>query len=540
MRKLFLLISFLIFTQTLFSQQAITKKMFGKVSYVSSQFTYVKFSSTEGINVNDTLFIQSNKRLVPKLVVSSMSSRSVAGAVIGSKINNGIEVTAIIKIKKPNSIADDKKNKSKDEKIIVNEVKSKKSSKTKSRFKKRNEKSISGRFSVAGYSSLSNIDSYKDYQKWRYSFSLKANKINESKFSFSNYIVFNYRADEWSLLSENFSNSFKVYEVAGSYDFNNRTKLTVGRKINYKISNIGAIDGVQLETKINKFSLGAVIGSRPNFGDYGHNINLLQGGVYASKKDSVGNGVMQNTVSLFQQMNSGSTDRRFVYFQHSNNIIKKVNLFFSSELDLFEKVNNENLNTLRLTSLYFSARYSPFRWLSLSSSYDARKNVIYYETFKNYAYRLLDEALRQGFRFRVNIRPINYVFASVYTGYRFREDDSKPTKNIGASLTHSRIPFVNISANINYVNLNTSYLLGNIIGFRISKELFNGKLTTSVSYRNINYEFHNSSTNLLQDVYSADLSLRITKLISFLVSFEGTYKEKESYSNIYLNLTTRF
>lgn len=528
------------FTQTLFSQQESIKKIFGKVSYISSQFTYVKFNSTDGIKVNDTLFVQSRKRLVPKLIVSSMSSRSVAGIVIGSKINKGAEVAAIVNLKKSNSKVDDKKNKEKDEKIIVNEVKSKKSTKTKSRFNKKKEKRISGRFSVAGYSSLSNIASYRDYQKWRYSFSLKANKINGSKFSFSNYIVFNYRADEWSLLSKNFSNSFKVYEIAGSYDFNNRTKLTVGRKINYKISNIGAIDGVQLETKINKLSLGAVVGSRPNFGDYGLNFNLFQAGVYASKKDSLGNGAMQNTVSIFQQMNSGTTDRRFLYFQHSNNIIKKVNLFFSSELDLFEKVNDKNSNTLRLTSLYLSARYSPFRWLSVSSSYDARKNVIYYETFKNYAYRLLDEALRQGFRFRINLRPINYVFASIYTGYRFREDDSKPTKNIGVSLTHSRIPYVNISANINYVNLNTSYLLGDIIGFRLSRDLFNGKLTTSVSYRNINYEFHNSNSNLLQDVYSADLSFRITKLISFLVSFEGTYKEKESYSNIYLNLTTRF
>ncbi|MCP5064782.1 MAG: hypothetical protein GY936_20350 [Ignavibacteriae bacterium] len=540
MRKIYILISLFVFTQTLFSQQENEKRVLGKVSYISSQFTYVKFNSTKGIKVNDTLFVQSKKRLVPKLIVSSMSSRSVAGIVVGSKINKGIEITAIVKPQKSKATESDKNDKTKDEKIIVNKVKSKQSTKTKSRYNKRKEKSISGRFSVSGYSSLSNIDNYTDYQKWRYSFSLKANKINGSKFSFSNYIVFNYRADEWNLLSDNFNNSFKVYELSGNYYFNNRTKLTIGRKINYKISNIGAIDGVQLETKISSVNIGAVVGTRPSFSDYGFDPNLFQTGIYASKKDSIRNGVMQNTVSLFQQMNSGTTDRRFVYFQHSNNIIKKVNLFFSSELDLFEKVNDENSNTLRLTSLYLSARYSPYRWLSLSTSYDARKNVIYYETFKNYAYRLLDEALRQGFRFRVNLRPINYVFASVYTGYRFREDDSKPTKNIGASLTHSRIPYVNISANINYVNMNTSYLLGNIIGFRLSKDLLNGKLTTSVSYRNINYEFHNSNSNLLQDVYAADLSFRITKLISFFVSFEGTYKEKESYSNIYLNLTTRF
>ncbi|MEE9430962.1 MAG: hypothetical protein V3V16_07985 [Melioribacteraceae bacterium] len=537
MRKIYLFILVLFYTTNFYSQNSV-EKIIGKVSYISSQFTYVSFNSTKGINVNDTLFTNSNKGLLPKLIVNSMSSRSVAGIIIGTKIKKSTEVIALVKVK--HSILEDSTKKIKKNNDEIVNVKRDDKKKFKSSFKKRTEKNISGRLSISGYSSLSNINSYTDYQNWRYSFSLKANRINDSKFSFSNYVVFNYRADKWHLLNENLNKSFKFYELAGSYDFNNRTKLTFGRKINYKISNIGAIDGLQFETKISDLNIGGVVGSRPNFSDYGFNLKLFQAGMYVSKKDSLGNGMMQNTISLFQQMNSGAIDRRFIYFQHNNNIIRKVTLFFSSELDLFKKVNGENSNSLRLTSLYLSARYSPFRWLSLSTSYDARKNVIYYETFKNYAYRLLDEALRQGFRFRINLRPINYVFASLYTGYRFRDNDTKPTRNFGASLTHSRIPFLNISANVNYINLSTNYLQGNIAGLRFSKDFFNGTLTTSISYRNINYEFINNSNNLLQDVISTDLSIRVTKMISLLLSFEGTYKEKESYSNIYLNLTARF
>ncbi len=523
----------LFLTINLFSQSSI-KQIIGKVSYVSSQYIYVSFSSTEEININDTLYINSKKRLIPKLIVKSKSSLSVAGKLIGLNIKKGTKIIALVKeplIKEEPTT------------LRVKKIKNQKSKKRKinrsNRFVKR-KKNISGRLSISGYSNLSNIKNYTDFQNWRYSFSLEANKINGSKFSFSNYFVFRYRADQWHLLGDNFSRSFKVYELAGKYEFNARTKLTIGRKINYKISNIGAIDGIQFETKINNFNLGVVVGSRPNFSDYGFNIKLFQTGVYGSRDDSVGRGVMQNTLSVFQQMNNNTTDRRFLYFQHSNNIIKKVSFFFSSELDLFKKINGKNINSLRLTSLYFSTRYSPYRWLSLNASYDARKNVIYYETFKNYAYRLLDEALRQGFRLRINFRPINYVFASVYSGYRFRDKDIKPTRNFGAILTHSRVPYLKISTSISYINLSTNYLSGDIFGVRLSKYFFNGTLNTSLNYRNVNYKFNVTGKNLFQDIVSADVSIRFSRMFSFLISFEGTFKDKESYSNIYLNLTARF
>ncbi len=535
MKKRYLIILLLFFTQLLFSQNK-NEKIFGKVSYVSSQFTYIKFSSTKGIKIKDTLYVKSKRKLVPKLIVNSLSSHSVAAKIIGRKIKKGRNVIALVK--------SGEKILANSNRVEKNTNKIKPQKRNRKNFKRKNRvtkiRNVQGKISISGYSSLSNITSYTDYQNWRYSFSLEANKINNSRFSFSNYIVFNYRADKWHLLSENFSNAFKIYELAGKYDFNKKTKLIFGRKINPNISNIGAIDGFQFETKISQFNVGAVIGSRPDFKDYGFNIKLFQFGGYVSRTDSIAKGTMQNTISLFQQMNSGTTDRRFVYFQHSNNIIKRVSLFFSSELDLFQKINGKNSNSLRLTSVYLSARYSPYRWISFSTSYDARKNVIYYETFKNYAYRLLDQALRQGFRFRINLRPIRYVYASVYTGYRFRDNDIKPTKNIGVSITHSRIPYFDVSANINFINLNTNYLSGNLWGLRLSKSFVNGLLTTSVSYRNINYEFISTKNTLLQNVYSTDVSFRISKMISFLISFEGTYKEKESYSNIYLNLTTRF
>ncbi len=536
--KYITIIIFIISFKILMGQSNSVLKVYeGKVEYISSQFIYVQFGNTEGLQVGDTLSVKKNGKYFPQLVIESLSSRSCATKSIKGKIEKGTEIFGFTKIdikeKEELALAD-----SKNDNQQINEI-VKVDTAEFIGFKKL-DKGVYGRFSLSSYSNLSNSPNRFDYQNWRYSLSLNADNISNSNFSFSNYITFRYRADEWNYIKNNISDGLKIYDLSVKYDFSATTNVLFGRKINRKVANIGAVDGIQFETKIKKFILGGIIGSRPDYKNYGSNINLLQFGGYVNRNDSVGSGTMQNTISLFQQMNNSATDRRFIYLQHTNNILPKTNIFLSSEVDLFENINNNIKNDFRFTSLYLSLRYSPYRWISTSLSYDARKNVIYYETFKNYADQLAESALRQGFRFRVNLRPIKYVFLSAYTGYRFRDSDVKPTRNFGGSITHSRIPYFNLSANLSYINLSTNYLNGNIIGLRLSKDLFDGFIYTTLGYRNVDYTFTSNDSKLKQDIVQLDLSFRINKSISFSINFEGTYEAKSSYSNIYANFTTRF
>ncbi|MCB0748098.1 MAG: hypothetical protein KDC90_11610, partial [Ignavibacteriae bacterium] len=480
-KKIIILLLFIV--GALSGQQNDNKILTGKVEYISSQFIYVNFENTDGINIGDTLIISENEKMISKLIVQTKSSRSCATIPIKEKLNKGDEVFAIIKNQTHSNLISTEEKKNEIPAIESQEVKPI----SKSDYGKFNtsKDNVYGRLSVTGYSNLSNESSNENYQKWRYSLSFNADKINNSKFSFSNYITFRYRADEWNYTTSHIGDAVKIYDLALTYELIEKTNFILGRKINPKTANIGAVDGLQFETNFNKYSLGAIIGSRPNFNDYGYNINLFQMGGYVSWDDSIGVGAMQNTFSIFQQMNHGSTDRRFFYLQHTNNIVSNVYLFLSSEVDLFKKENNKNSNDFRLTSFYTSLRYSPVRWLSANASYDARKNVIYYETFKNYADQLIESALRQGFRLRLNLRPINYVFVSLYSGYRFRDSDIRPSRNFGGSITHSRIPYLRLSANLNFIGLNTSYLDGNIIGLRLTKDLFDGLVNATLGYRKV-------------------------------------------------------
>lgn len=536
MRKIIILIFIVMSATVVFSQEYKTLKILnGEVEYISSQFTYVRFENTKGLKVSDTLYIQRNGKYSPKLIIESLSSRSCAARPIKESLSVGTKLFGLIK-SIPEQI-DDKQtseiSKPRNEEINKAEV---------SINNKHNAKKdyVKGRFSISGYSNFSNSGSNYDYQKWRYSLSLNAEKLNDSRFSFSSYISFKYRANEWESVGKHFSDALKIYDLSIKYSFSEKSHITVGRKINRKIANIGAVDGIQYETEINKFTFGAIFGSRPDFNNYGFNSKLMEFGGFASRTDSIGNGAMQNTISLLQQMNNSTTDRRFLYLQHSNNIIGNTNLFLSSEIDLFEKLNDQIKNKPRFTSFYMSLRYSPYRWFSANISYDARKNVIYYESFKNYAEQLAEDALRQGFRIRLNLRPIKFVTANVFMGYRYRESDKKPTRNYGGSLTYSRIPYLGVSANFNFLKLITNYLDGDVLGIRITKDLFRGLVNSSFGYKRVDYQFIAIDDKLLQDIILLDLSLRVIRNLSFSLSYEGTYQNKLSYSNIFIHLSARF
>lgn len=540
MRRMFFLI-ILLCASSIFAQSNIKRfQVEGFVEYKSSQFLYVRFDDTEGLKVGDTLYVKLKNRFIPKLKIESLSSRSCATKPLSGTLPIKAKVHGIIEKVIDEENKSDKDLLKKNEHMVeVQQESSIRVDTTEFKGIQKMDSKFYGRFSVSSYTNISNSSS-PDYQNWRYSLSLDADNIDGTNLSLSNYTVFKYRADEWNYYSTNLGRAFKIYDLAISYDLNNRYKIILGRKINNKVANIGAIDGLQAEINWDKYTFGGFVGFRPDYSDYSINTDLLQGGGYISRSDTLGSGIMQNTISVVQQMNNNNTDRRFLYFQHTNNIIDNTSFFISSELDLFKKIDNKGQSDLRFTSLYTSIRYSPRRWISASLSYDARKNVIYYETFKNYADQLIEDALRQGLRFRLNFRPVRYIFLSSYFGYRFRENDDKSTKNFGATLTHSYLPYIKSSGSINYLNIATSYLEGNIFGLRFSKDLLDGLIYGSIGYKKVNYTFVRTDNSLIQDIAQIDLSTRLYKKMILSINYEGTFEKKSSYSNIYLNLTARF
>jgi len=197
-------------------------------------------------------------------------------------------------------------------------------------------------------------------------------------------------------------------------------------------------------------------------------------------------------------------------------------------------------NTLSLTSLYLSLQYRLSEKLSVFGSYDARKNVIYYETFKNYLDQMLQDATRQGYQFRVNYRPSNSISSSLTGGYRFQKNDIHPMLNVNGFLTFAQVPVINSSVSLSTNWLQTSYANGMIYGIRLYRDLVPSKLSSEIFYRLVDYNYLNTNTNLLQHMAELELSWQISRKISFSASYDGTFDKLNQYHSLYLSLIKRF
>ena len=511
----------------------------GKVSYITLQNIYVKFESAGMIQPGDTIFIRKGQVLTPLFITESVSSISCVGKLSGNadlKISDVVFAKVRISAKPfkervkehvPADINTRQQDSVQTSKLIVL-----------SKPELIRVQKIRGRLSASSYSSFSNSSDFN--QRMRYTFSLSADHISGSKFSTDTYILFTHKLNHWDQVRSNIFNALKIYSLAVSYDLTDKTHVVFGRKINPRIASVGAIDGLQAETSVRNFTFGAVVGSNPDYSDYSFNPKLFEYGAYLSHDYKNKNGILVNSFAFFQQTNSGKIDRRFAYFQHDNSLMKNLNLFLSCELDLYALKDSIPSNNISLTSIYLSMRYRVSRQLSAYVSYDARKNIIYYETFKSYLDQMLQDATRQGYQLRVNYRPANLIASGVSGGYRFQKKDPHPMLNVNGFLTFSRVSWINASVSLSSNWLKSSYVDGMIYGIRVDRDIIPSKLSGVVFYRLADYNYLNIQTTSLQHLAAVELSWQISRKFSLSANYDGTFEKVNLYNSIYLNLIKRF
>ncbi|HJW30148.1 MAG TPA: hypothetical protein VJ508_12990, partial [Saprospiraceae bacterium] len=398
---------------------------------------------------------------------------------------------------------------------------------------------IRGRILAASYVNFANDNAY-DVQRMRYTLTMNTRQPTDRGFGAETYISFRHTINEWQDVKDNFKQAMKIYSLAVGYQFAPGTQVWLGRKINTSISNLGAIDGVQLEKRWHTLTTGFFFGSRPDYEDYGFNFHLLQVGTYLAHDLETRNGQVLSTLAFAEQQNNHHTDRRYIYIQHSNSAIKNINLFGSAEIDLYTLSNLQPKDTFNLTSIYFSIRYRVSRALSLFASYDARKNIIYYESYKNFIDQLLEDETRQGLRFSFNYHLLKKVTLGSSAGLRFERNNPKPSQNVYSYVTVSRITPLHLSATASAVLLRTSYLKGNIFGLRLSRDFFKGKLNTEAEYRNVVYRYGSTEYPIRQSIVGLNASIRINRKLSIAINYEGEIQSTMTLHRIYSSIVNRF
>lgn len=536
MRRTLIILIIISFVSVLHGQDG-NQNLVGKVSFISSQNTYVRFKSTEGISVGDTLFISSEGRLIPVLKVTGVSSVSCVCTAI-SEISIPLDhliIASAISVKAEPEIVVIRK-------LPVDTITGIKSdsSEAVNTEEKSSKQDIRGSVSASSYSDFSDTG-LPDSYRFRYTLALDARNIANSKFSFDSYISFRHKAGEWDTIKKDIFNGLKIFNLAVRYDLNGTTRFILGRKINSRIASIGAIDGIQAEKSFGKVTLGAVAGFRPDYADYGFNSSLFQYGAYLGLDTKGANGYSGNSIAFMQQTNNSVTDRRFLYFQHASSLIRKISLFSTFEVDLYKLENDQPKNTFDLTSFYFSLRYRMTKRFSVSGSYDTRKNVMYYETYKTYIDRIIEDERRQGFRLQADYSITDNILFGVNSGYRFLKSDPHPSANINGYLTLRQIPGMKLfTSTISGTYLKTAHIDGWIGAINLTGDFLRGKVQPGLGYRFVDYTLPENSVSIIQNIAEANLAINFTRTLYFSLNYEGTFESAAKYNRIYLQLRKRF
>jgi len=536
MKHLLIMISF-VFTGYIVVGQTTGETIEGVVSYITFQNVYVKFISTKNIAIGDSLFIKQGDQWIPVLKISNLSSISCVCTPIGSYLFTVSDkvYSRPRNIPVPEPVRELRQ-------VVPPPAKppadSLKDMKPESDTPKQD---ISGFAAVASYVNFSNTSAGSSL-KMKYTLAFNMRNIGNSNLSGESYITFSHTDRNWGEIQSNVFAGLKIYNLSLNYQFNKHLNLLFGRKINPRISNIGANDGLQFEMTFKPVSVGIIAGSRPNYTDYGINLSLVQFGGYVAQENATNNGFIQTTLAFIEQTNSGKIDRQILYLQHANSVIRNLSFFGSVEVDLYNQVLNPEDSTFRrdntpkVSNLYLSLSYRLKRKLSLSVSYSALQNVIYYETYKSFLDELLNKEVLQGYQLQVTYRPVSRLSVGASAAYRFQKEDPKPTRNLYTYITYSQIPGIRLSSTLSFTLLETAYISGKIYSLGISKDFFAGKLSASLNYLYVDYRFSTSDLALPQHVAEANLTWRIFRNLAFSLYYEGTFEAIDQFNRIYIQI----
>lgn len=515
------------------------EKVVGTVSFKTSQNIYVRFSTTEKIKVGDTLSWLSAGSWQKSLVVRQKSSTSCVTESLSPVIPDlGQEIVLFTKkttepipvkeVTQPPKETEIQPAETLDKQLTEEETK---------QLLPLKKQMLQGRLTLSTNASI-NPGETDNFQRIRASMALNIQNINESDFSVQSYFTYRHRYGIDQSTTD-FYDDAKILTLAAQWQPNDNFQLWLGRKNNRHLANLGSIDGVQGEYSRGKYAFGTFGGTRPDFQNFTFNAQLPQFGVYLVRKDQYKVGSAETSLAVAEQQNDFKTDRRFVYLQHQNQFIKNVQFFFSTELDLFRKVQADVSYRPRLTSLYTSVRYRIRKNLSVSASYDNRRNVIYYESYQTYIDQLLAQETRQGFRFQAQWTVFKKFQLNASSFYRFQGDNPKPTQNYVAGLNMNRILGNRLNVSLTYNQMVSYYFQGTIIGGRVSDNIWKGKMQLELNYRHVNYAFNNNETSLQQHITGLNVSWNVFKNTTLIWSYENTLEPSRTWHRYFITLSQR-
>jgi hypothetical protein len=522
-KRLFSILWLLVVLHPAKGQTAI-ERITGQVSFRSSQHTYVRFRNTAGINTGDTLFIQAGDTLEPALVVSSLSSTSCLCKPLSStELPEGSVIIA--EIRKPGT-PENKEKISAGEATPVSDRRSTASVKS----APPSGQVFKGSVSAASYSHFSNS---KYNQRFRYRLTGNAANIGGSAISARASMTYTHRLNDAIGNGRIQPLRLKIYDLWLKYDIDSTASVRMGRQINSRLVSTGAFDGLVAEKTYGRFTGGITAGTTPDHLDYGFNPRLLQFGGYAAYDVYDKAYTSSTSLAFMEHLNSGKTDRRYIYFQHSGSVGRSITYFGSAEADLFRSSDRQGS---AFTSAWLMMSLRLTQKISVNGSYDARKNPVWHESYRTLADSLIEAGMRQSLNLGTNINLNRQVSGGLRTSARFMKTDNR-SGNISGYVTWRNV-MNNVSATLTGNYIETGFLNGMHGGVMLRS--YGEKLQAGAGYTFQRYSIGEGGLPVIQHTGRTDLSWKLHLKTFLNADYEIALNEGNIFHSFYVQLSRRF
>ncbi len=304
----------------------------------------------------------------------------------------------------------------------------------------------------------------------------------------------------------------RVYTAALAYeDPLARVSYQAGRFTENVYSAVGYVDGARAEYKWNdEWSVGGFAGFEPEPVNTKVHTDVTKAGIGTRfEKDMKSRGRLRAAAAISGIYDNGNTRREFLHqqfsFSHS-----QWNFFESASLN-FNRGDIERAegSSTTLTDLNLNANWRPSRVVNLSLGYDNHRNF-HTEEPESLADSLFDDAVREGVRMMLHVRPIESGYVSAGGTLRAVESDFSQGKTVTGGVGMQRIARSGLSWDASFTRYENTFSKGSQPSLRVGNRI-SSAWDVSAGIGNDQYNLEQEAVSISTNWFELETNLRIRR-----------------------------
>lgn len=526
----------------------------GRITYVTSTTAYADLGTNHGFDVGDTLRVGTKTPAAAVLVVTNISSRSMATQIVSrtAPLREGDPVRGIgrhaTQQPKPTLVPDTARLSQRATADSVRQAPLPTPVPASAPVSgpaagEEIATTVRGRISTQYYALTSSTTSGFDFNQPALVLSLTAERLLKAPLKFEMYSNHRYDARSASRRStaEPDPLTHRVYLFSLQYgETADPFRATLGRFIAPMVGGIGTFDGGMLVTASNGWEAGLMGGSQPGYRNSEIAFDDPKFAAYVAYTSANPQSMRyQGSGAFAQTYRAGALDRSFFYLQNVASFGNDVSLYQNLNVDLYDLSGGRGVLRPHLSDIFLSATYRPLRWLSANGSYAMRRNVYFLRSFGVIADSLFDRAAQHNFQLGIGANLPLAMFVSISGTARVKDGGARAASSLMGRYTWANT--LQSGANLtlmgsvadNIYNRSTSY------GTEVNRDLLHD-MYGSLRVQRYGYSFSGAGRRIDRTSASIDLSYRIGTAWYASLSVERYWENSASGTRYYSDVSYRF